>query len=83
MSLVGWIVGIPGLVGLPSALYVEERRDCLFVRGMGRAVPKLLREPLRFAWEPIEPLKECMRASVSATWDLVAGTSIVVEDSSY
>jgi len=48
---------------------------------MGRAVPKLLREPLRFA-SAGEPLKECMRPSVSATWDLVAGISIV-GDSSY
>lgn len=77
----GWMVGIPGLVGAPSAFHVDESRDCLFERGIGRAVPKLLREPLRSA-SAGETLKECMRASVSAIWDLVAGTSIVV-DSSY
>jgi len=48
---------------------------------MGRAVPKLFREPLRSA-NAGETLRECIRASVSAICDRVAGTSIVF-DSSY
>jgi hypothetical protein len=76
MSRVGWMDGMPGLVGLPSAVATDERRDWRFDFGIGREAPKLFREPRLSTCEG-EMLKECMRASLSAICDLVAGTSIV------
>jgi len=57
--------GIPGLVGLPSAFATDERRDWRFDFGIGKAVPKLFRDPRLSTWDG-EILRECMRASLSA-----------------
>ena len=70
------MAGMPGLVGLPSAVATDERRDCRFDLGIGREAPKLFRDPRLSTWEG-DMLKECMRGWLSAIDDLVAGTSMV------
>jgi hypothetical protein len=67
---------MPGLVGLPSGFATDESRDRRFDLGIGIEAPKLFRDPLLSTWEG-DMLKECMRRSLSANDDLVAGTSMV------
>jgi hypothetical protein len=70
------MAGMPGLVCLPSVFATDESRDWRFDLGIGRETPKLFRDPRLSTWEG-DILRECMRGSLSAIDDLVAGTSMV------
>ena len=67
----GWTGSIPGRLGRPYALVTDESRDWRFDLGIGNEAPKEFREPLL-----LDILKECIRESLSAIDDLVAGISI-------
>ena len=80
ISLVGWIGGMPGRIDAAamtsSSLILDDSLDCLFERGIGRDVPKLLRDPRRSLEDGAE-LKGCMRSFVSAKGERDIGTSMV------
>lgn len=67
--------GKPGLVGCPSPLFTDDRRDCLLARGIGSEVPKELREALLSLMDG-GLLSSCIYLYASEIDDLVAGISM-------